>query len=531
MKIDIQTFKGETPRVSSRLLDTESAEYALNCLFDSGDLEALFEKTEIAAVLGPGTINSIYLYEGVHWFSWQNEVHAISSPVAQDQYARVYFTGDGNPKVTSNLIATGSDPKPAASYRLGVPAPSTTPTAAVVDGGDDDDFGTDESRAYVYTYVTEYGEEGPPSPASDILDLDLPSADAVSLVLPTLASNIFNITHKRIYRTATGGDSTEFYFVAEIPVATTTYTDTLPVIGLGPELTTYNYEVPPFSMRGLVKGANGICAGYSGNEFIPSEPYLPYAYPVEYRRSTEHDIVAIAATATGFVIGTKGKPYLVQGVHPGAMAETKVDLMQACVSKTSMVDMGAYVLYASPDGLVSISESSASVITQGILRKRDWEKFNPSTIRAFRYEDKYIAFYDDGTGGAGFIYEPNLGTITRIDTFATAGYTDLETDTLYLVIDGKIHSWETAGTRETYVWRSKVFHLPDVTFAAVKVWTDELLNVGLKLIVDGRTIMELNQLPAEAFKIPPGHGTRWQLELSGTGVVERVTLAPSMDQL
>lgn len=530
MTISIPTFKGEMPRVASQLLPTEVAEYAKNCHYDSGNLEALPRRTGIAAILKPVPL-AIYLYAGEHWFSWGSEVNAISSPVAQDQYDRVYFSGTpAGPQVTSNLIATGVGTMPDASYRLGVPAPAK-PTAAVVDGGDDDDIATDEDRAYVYTYVTEYGEEGPPSLPTDIVTLDDPQQDSVNLTLPTLASNIYNITHKRIYRTATGGNSTEFYFVAEIPVAQTSYNDTLATTGLGAELTTYDFDPPPHQFYGLVKGANGICAGFSGNEFMPSEPYLPYAYPIPYRRSLEHDIVAIAPTETGFVVATEGHPYLIQGIHPNAMTERKLPINQACVSSRSMVDMGNAVFYASPDGIVAISEGSAGVITEGLFTKREWDEFQPSSIHAYRSEDRYIAFYDNGSEQAGFIFEPRLGTITRLGFYASAGYNDLETDTLYLAIGGLLYSYGTGVTLETYTWRSKEFFVPDMAYQAVKVWTPDPADVGLKITVDGVTLLDIASLPAEAFKIPAGRGTRWQVEFTGTGTIERFSMGASMGEL
>ena len=530
MKIELTRFIGEQPRYDSHQLPPEAAELARDCFYDDGTLAPRFEPDPIVANLVPGTVRGLFRYTDVHWFSWDSYVNAIRSPIANDPYDRVYYTGDGVPRVTSNLIATGSDPKPAASYHLGVPAPTVAPLAAVVDGGDDSDSSTDESRAYVYTYVTEYGEEGPPSPASNIVVLDDPTQDTVDLTLQTISPNLANIQYKRIYRTATGS-TTEFYLVDTIPVATVNWNDSVLAANLGALLATEDFDPPPSDMQGLVMGANGIAAGFTGNEFCMSEPYLPYTYPIPYRRSTEHPIVAVAATTTGFVAATTGYPYLYTGVHPNSVAERKIEIMQACVSAESMVDMGSMVIYASPDGLVSVSEAGANVITTAILKKRDWEQFYPETIRAFRYEDQYVAFYDDGQGGAGFVFEPEYGTITRLSYYATAGYLDLETDTLYLVIGGQLVAWDEANTRDSFLWRSKEFQTPDITFAAVKVWSATPANIGLKVTVDGRTVLDLPSLPAEQFKIPPEKGNRWQVELTGTAAVDRFALAQEMGDL
>ena len=183
----------------------------------------------VAATLRAGLVKSIFLYEDIHWFSWNGDVSAIKSPIAQDSYARVYFTGDGVPKVTSNLIATGGDPKPVNAYDLGVQAPDALITVVVTPdaGADPDDFSDDETRFYVMTYVTEYGEEGPPGFPSAAVELASPSTDTVTLTLPTPATNTQNITLKRIYRTVTTGTSTEYFYVGDVTLATTVLVDSI----------------------------------------------------------------------------------------------------------------------------------------------------------------------------------------------------------------------------------------------------------------------------------------------------------------
>src|SRR5690606_11115186 len=136
------------------------------------------------------------------------------------------------------------------------------------------------------------------------------------LTLPVPSTNTENITHKRVYRTFTSGDTTDFYLVAEVAVAITTIQDT--ASSPGKILDTEDFVAPPANMAGLVMMANGIAVGFAGNEIIPSEPYLPYAYPTEYRRSLDFDIVAMAAIGNSVIVGTKGLPYLITGVSPSA---------------------------------------------------------------------------------------------------------------------------------------------------------------------------------------------------------------------
>lgn len=71
------------------------------------------------------------------------------------------------------------------------------------------------------------------------------------------------------------------------------YQDTLLDKELGPVLETENFLMPPDEMIGLCLMANGIAAGFAGNQVMFSEAFLSYAWPESYKQSTEHDIVAI----------------------------------------------------------------------------------------------------------------------------------------------------------------------------------------------------------------------------------------------
>ena len=536
-KIDVLDFRGEIPKIAVRKLPPEAAAEAVNLRISSGDLEAWNGLLPVAATLRSGLVKSIFLYEDIHWFSWNGDVSAIKSPIAQDSYARVYFTGDGVPKVTSNLIATGGDPKPVNAYDLGVQAPDAPITVVVTPdaGADPDDFSDDETRFYVMTYVTEYGEEGPPGLPSAAVELASPSTDTVTLTLPTPATNTQNITTKRIYRTVTTGASTEYFYVGDVPLATTVLVDSITDAQLGGLLATIEFDAPPSNMQGLVMGANGMAAGFAGNEFIPSESFLPYAYPFGYRQSLEHDIVAIAATSTGFIVATKGFPHAFLGSSPDALSSQKLDVKQACVSGASLVDMGEFAIYASPDGLVAAGESRAEVLTLDLFSRREWQAFNPETIHAYYYEDYYIGFYGDtagtGAGVGGFIYNPATSDFILLDFYATAGFNDLETDVLYLVVSGALQAWDGAVSDLTYRWRSKIFRGDTTAFTCAKVYTADPANVGFKMWVDGVQVVNVASLIAEAFRLPSVRGDEWQFELEGTAPVQRLAVDYSLGDL
>ena len=112
--ISVKTFAGERPKIDPRLLPNESASKAYGCHFDNGNLSPLRlpELTDVSVISNAKTI---YHYLDQYWFSWNKAVNAVASPIANDPWQRVYFTGDGYPKVTNNAIFSGSN-MPASAY-------------------------------------------------------------------------------------------------------------------------------------------------------------------------------------------------------------------------------------------------------------------------------------------------------------------------------------------------------------------------------------------------------------------------------
>src|SRR5688500_11742327 len=98
------------------------------------------------------------------WLAWNVEVDVAQSPVAGSTSRRFYYTGDGEPRTSDFDLATaGAGPYPSGCFVLGVAPPVSKPT--VTPGGG---TGSSATRAYVYTFVTQWGEESRPSPASAV---------------------------------------------------------------------------------------------------------------------------------------------------------------------------------------------------------------------------------------------------------------------------------------------------------------------------------------------------------------------------
>lgn len=413
--IDITTMRGMMPGVIASMLPDNSAVLAENCHFRYGVITPEHEMSEVEKTftIKPKTI---FHYRDDFWFAWPDVVDVIRSPIAQDPHGRIYYTDGRFPKVTDATIATKGDGNhPTSSYRLGIPAPTTAPVCTVQQGGDvsDDNPNDDETRFYTETFVSDYGEEGPPGPASLEVTLRTPGT-AVQLTLAPVPLQNASIKRRRIYRSASGGGEADFLLVAELDASVLSYTDKIPAKNLGPSLATWDYLPPPENMTGLCLMANGIAAGFAGNEVMFSEAYLPYAWPEVNRHTTAEDIVAICPLGTSLVVATKGEPYLFSGVSPSTISGSKIPSMQACLSRRSMVAMEGFVLYAGTNGLVSVDAGgSTAVVTEKIISPEQWQsQFNPSSIVAYSWRGEYIACYTKPDGKQDvFVFSPvNMDT-------------------------------------------------------------------------------------------------------------------------
>ena len=258
---------------------------------------------------------------------------------------------------------------------------------------------TIDTRAYFVTYVTDWDEESAPSPASDLVEADQNDTVRVTAVSPPPGRNIVGW---RLYRSNTTDRSAEWSLVAPLDaanavlkdgafwyfkIADLNYTDDQAQSELQEPCQTLTWAEPPAGLKGLVGLPNGIMAGFFGNVLCFSEPYAPYAWPVEYQLSLEHGLVGIGVFGQTAVVLTEGNPYFASGADSASMSAQKIETPQACVAKRSIVSVEGGVMYASPDGLCLAGPNGVSVVTQGTFSKADWQA---------SVNDAAFAAYHDG---------------------------------------------------------------------------------------------------------------------------------------
>ena len=557
-------FSGIAPGVSPRLLADQFGQVAENIDFEAGRLTPTTQDSD-TFTLQNSIRRSIFFYRDTNWFEWDEDgVKAVSGPIPGDTNERLYWTGQDYPRMgTVVSMVAGTAGYPAVSYRLGVPAPANAPLIAI--SGTPDETQTPDDVAYVYTFVTAFGEEGPPSLASSVLERT--DTESITITMPSgdHPSGNYNFgsgAKKRIYRSNTGSTNTTFQFVAEVAFTTTSYVDSSSSFALGEVLPSETWIGPPDDdtslypdgpMKGLIAVANGVFAGFTGKRFCLSEAFLPHAWPIDYRITLEEDIVAIGSVANGVVCLTDGAPYFVTGGDPAAMTAIKVDLAQACVNEHSVVDMGDYILYAGPDGLCAVEGVSGQVVTNGLISVKQWNAdFNPTTYRAFRHENTYVAFWN----GGGFVFDPRAdeAAISTIDYTGDVrgGYMNPKDGELYVVVGNKIKKYRGGSSNRTLTWKSKEIVMPKpvsmgwVSVHAqaypvdIKVWADGALIAYYTLSESGNVYTQSTATPSNIsngtlrepiMRLPAVVAQVWEVEVSGAVEIDEVCLAQSTDEI
>jgi len=392
-----------------------------------------------------------------------------------------------------------------------------------------------ETRVYTFTYVNSWDEESAPYAADDMSGSteDVYPGETVVVTFPgnPTFSN-YNITKKRIYRSATGTATTSYFFVADVDIATTTYTDDIEGDSLNEELPSLTWEQPPADLKGLIGLPNGIMVGFTGNDIYFSEPFRPFAWPIQYSQSVGYPIVGLGAIDTTVVVLTKGRPYFIQGSHPANMVMVESDINQACVSKRSIVSMNNYVFYASPDGLVGLSPGGSTVVTQSMFDKYTWQSMGPDALLGCMYENKYIGFLNTTSGNGGFVYDMVAKTWNFHNIYIVGAYNDLKNDALYVIkeSDRELYKWDTGDVLE-YVWKSKKF-----TFSEPKSFTcyrvqAEAYPVTMRIYRDATNIVNLSVTDDGLRRLPAGMGTDWEFQLEGNTEVYNVQIAQSPMEL
>lgn len=542
MPISERLFLGEVPQRDPELLSGGLSVVSQNTKLQRGSLQPWRSPSFVATPTKAGVKKTIYRFDQASptdtqfWFTWTTDVDCVKAPIAEDTTERTYFTGDGYPKKTDNVLSqTGGTDYPVAAYRLGVPQPDTTAVTVTVSGSPVDATESTLVGAYVLTYVTSWGEESAPGEHA-IGTFEFLNGQTMTLdALPVPPSGNWNIATKRLYRSNTGTAGTaQYQFVDEIPAAQTTYADTKKNEDLQDMLATTGWFEPPDDGFGLTLGANGNAVMLSGRTIYCAQPYALYAWPTDYQLSVDSDLVGAGAFDQGFAILTKSFPYVLTGVDPSGYTLSKLPYEQACVSKRSIISAMGGVLYASPNGLWQITSSGCFSMTEKLLTKDQWQSYNPASMHCHELDGRVYCFYDNGVTKGCLIFDfGHDAFMTESDQWCDAAYNDPLRDALYLSQNGDITKWD-GGAPLNYIWRSQMYRNPRyVSYGYGKV-DAETYPVTVSLYGDQESsqgnvtqvlIHQQVVTSPRPFRLPPFPTRRHQFEVTGNVTVRGVAFA------
>jgi hypothetical protein len=391
--------------------------------------------------------------------------------------------------------------------------------------------GLDESRVYALAYVGAGGEEGAPAIIEGIVTVT-PGKAVTITGLPAGPAGAFNIAKKRLYRSQDGTSGAALQFVSDLLLAQDEFIDTVLGTKLGETIPTLDYEMPPDDMFGLIEYGNGMLAAISTNQVLISVPYQPHAWPVASRYSFNNEPMALGAFGQSIVVLTKGMPSVLTGSSPDSMSQELVKFGQPCLSAKSVVEIGGGVMWASDEGLAFIGNSGFMLASAQRFTAKEWKAYAPTTIRGYRWENRYIGFYDTGTKQAGFLFDVQTGDFYELDFYASAGYTDPRNGNLYLAIDDDVYRFNGSDNSLFTTWKSKKFTTPKPINPGIAKVVAAGYPLTLKLYAAGvlkHTQMVIND---QAFALPSGYkADEFEIVLESQHAIKGVTVAETVREL
>jgi len=404
-----------------------------------------------------------------------------------------------------------------------------------------------EVRSYVFTQVNVYGEEGPPS------DPALVTTSPVIPVSVQLTKNQVTgyapIKELRIYRTGTGTTLTDYFYLGTINVLASTtvvFNDNIKAELLNEVMSSLNYYPPNQNLKGLMALPNGILCAWKDNELHFSEAYKPWAWPPSYVKTVPNAIVGGIVYGSGAAITTSGFPYLVSGVSPDSMTVSKINVNQAGVSKWSIAVVDGSVVYASNDGIVTISGASASLTqSQQFFTREVWRKSYSGGLASMRFcvWDGRLVVFSSSSAFVSFMirFDEAGGSMTELpELIASFAFVSQLSDQMYYGLGQKLYQFN-GGDDQQCTWQSREMTMQKpVNFGMAQVlcegtWRIEFFAWVQKTATNW-AFQSVHVQSANSgtnnFRLPGGYESdRYKILISGSGRFRELRVAQSAREL
>jgi hypothetical protein len=499
----------------------------------------------------------------------------VKGQLVEDTFERYYFCSPSTGLMFNTYARMQAGQS---AYKVGVPGPNIVydsagnnaakPTVTSITGG----AAPVLTRAFVYTWVNEFGEESAPS-------LPVTAAGNANGIWnignitdpPAPAANQPNWSKKYLYRTITGtSGQTTYYRVNTIPLGTLTYADdgskiTDAVLANNLTLESTNWQPPPANLQGIIAMPNGFLIGFdkyvagssAGNNIYMSEAYHFHAWPAEYKYSTETPIVGLGVLGQTCVVATQGFPATVTGSKPATCSFTKASTGEPCLSRGSIVSTPRGVIYASQNGLMMVGPGGIDNITQQLITKEEWgQLYSPQYLRAVRYQNGYLALRAPPSGNrSAFYIDPTdlkvaLTELSDLDS-AVSFNNDFWSGEIFLLMPSMIRHWDPPGPNMApVIWKSKEFQYPfKENFAVYAIYWDDarfsndpwgassVMPVTEHVhftVYAGRNVVYDQTVPKNGAQVRLGSGFKsdiWQFEIRSRAPIYSLHVASTAKEL
>jgi len=536
----VRDFKGQLPVRDPRLLPAGYAKKAVNCNLDAGTIRPV----HAMASLAPST-----------WaFADEPGVDFVAANVS-----------GVNRLLVSGLANYPEAREGGTTRRWGVVEPDTIPTVAI--GGTAEE-GADvvDTVSYCYTLVTDWGEESAISGAS--MPVDVKAGEHVELSnfdVPSYAASGNEITHIRVYRTATGDMGVaEFQQVMIRPSSPTgaavwdvpasdvsstgsqIYDSSDGGDGLNHDLgaveATEGWTPPPDGVHSGVEFANGVYALLKEKRVFLSVPGYYYAFPSgalkDYTFELEFAGVGLGVYNQQLIVCTDAYPEIITGVDPQSATKYQFPYQQPCLSKKSIVSTPHGVCYVSPDGLFMVTDAGGQVVTKSLFSRAVWNEYDlADTICAWHAGKIFVFFAGKDSGFAVDFARDDVIFYEDIGADVLGVFVDPEADVLHINTSGGWYAWDSAAGYLTAEYETAILETHPTSFACARVAASgmgEQDPVAVKIYGDDDVRHTQTVSNGAPFRLPAGSRYReWRINVSFTGDIEVhvLAMAHSMGEL
>jgi hypothetical protein len=578
--VKLGPFTGLFPRVPDTDLPSGAATIAENIDFAYGELRSLRGDYKLRDLNVPA--QSLFSEDGLRFYAWSEDVDAVISPLqngpAND---RLYYTTATDFRVAPRSGATAGGSTPAVSFRVGVPRPTVAPKITVVHpvapanevatvSAEPADTYADrlksaqatldakaqaavqwdtETRAYAYTFANAYNEEGPPSDPVmvDVKALTINGTTTYSTVTVQVvfdgSGEYVPITEARIYRTAKGGTTADYYYATTASAAKgpVDVRDDIASEALNETLASMDSYPPDLGLHGLISLGNGILAAWQGNVMRFSDAYRPWAWNPTNFVTFDYPVVGAITHGAGALVTTVGSPAIVSGVSPDAMTQIPLAIPQAGVSKWAMLSMGGMAIYACNDGIVAVNGGQPDLtLSEKFFTREVWRKRYAAGLGSmqFSYYDGRVVVFSKAGAFTPFMIDLDeaRGSMTELPSLVAKTAIVLTTSDQMYMVNGTALIQFGGGSTLPLHWKSgDIVLTANAALAMAQVectgdFTIKFYQNGqlgyTKTVSTGSTNF---RLPRGAI---PGHAglkpsDRWQFEITGSGTLKWLKAASS----